>query len=88
MARLDDEITRHLALAKKRPDDIRVALNLGRLYQRANNCLEAMGWFSRCIAADPRNADAWTRTGYCLMHLFKIKEALDTFIKFEMRLLI
>ena len=79
MARLDDEITRHLALAKKRPDDTRVAMNLGRLYQRANNCLEAMGWFSRCIAADPRNVDAWTRTGYCLMHLFKIKEALDTF---------
>ncbi len=79
MARLDEELAHLKQLVQKHPDNMLLQMKLGRLYESRNEFLEAIGAYSQCVSADQNNLDAWARTGYCLMHLFKLKESIETF---------
>ncbi len=79
MSRLDDDLDRLLKQAKTRPDDPALLARLGATYEQRNEFIDALGCYSRLVAANPRNLDAWARQGFCFMRLFKLKPAIETF---------
>ncbi|MBL8384830.1 MAG: glycosyltransferase [Burkholderiales bacterium] len=59
--------------------DARAHARQGAAHEKNNEFVEAIACYGSAIAANQHDLNSWARVGYCMMRLFKLKEALDTF---------
>lgn len=79
MSNIDIEITKQEKLLAADQGNPAHWFRMGRLRRRNNQFTESIICFSRCVALDSANLEAWAMMGFSFLDLFKMKEALETF---------
>ncbi|HEY4375190.1 MAG TPA: glycosyltransferase [Burkholderiales bacterium] len=79
MNQIHAEILKQEKLLAEQPGDAQRWFLLGRLYRRNNRFADSIVAFTRCVALDLQNLEAWSLMGFSFLDMFKMKQALETF---------
>lgn len=79
MNHIQAEILKQEKLLAANPADADRWFLLGRLLRRNNQFPDSIIAFTRCVALDLQNLEAWSLMGFSFLDMFKMKEALETF---------